>query len=237
MNFFKKLFHLPSPVELGWSKYNALESRAFSYKAKGKTWEDWEEHVKQLHPFKFFLVKTLPSFLRYKIWFKFAVPAETLRYWLVSHLVPSRRYHMLDLRQPIEKHEAVNIDAYRYGWTDVCDKMLYALFNLLGEYLDGEMPTDLTEHYSAEEIKNDPALANQQANLEEARAIHRWWTIQRKRDWKEYYELQHKWSEAKEDEEFQKKLWQDVQDMEQRLENESDEMVARLMKIRRTLWT
>src|SRR6185295_2256450 len=98
-NFWKKLVGLPSPRDLGWSQHNALEDEEFSDEPKGKTWQDWHRYVKQLHPTKYFIVESLPKFFRYNVYWPIKRPIEKAHYWLVSHLIPSRRYHMLDLRQ------------------------------------------------------------------------------------------------------------------------------------------
>lgn len=241
MLFLRKLLKLPTPVDLGWSEYNALESRDFTPDCKGPTWEDWHVEVKKLHPVKYFIAETFGNFLRYKIWLRGTRPLKDAHYWLVSHLIPSRRYHMLDLRQPCGKKDAKNIDCYRYGWHDVPEKMLFAMFNLLKEYLKEE-PYDLTSGYSLEEINNDPCLKSQHESLLEARAILYWWEVERKEGYTRYYELLHQWSELRENEITRKngeadEAFQELHDHEEQLEKTTDDMIVRLMKIRRGLWT
>src|SRR5574339_627384 len=183
MLFLRKLFKLPTPVDLGWSEYNALEDEDFSDEPQGKTWQDWHRTVKQMHPVKYWIAETFGDFVRYKIWLRFTRPFRNAHYWFVSHFVPSRRYHMLDLRQPCHKDEINEVgDCYRYGWRDVPEKMLYAMFNLLGEYLNKENPHDLTQWYTREQIEADEGMKRQQADIEEARAIYHWWTITRHED-------------------------------------------------------
>ena len=160
MRFLRKLFKLPSPVDLGWSDTDALQSKLFTPDCDGYTWEDWENTVQKMHPVKFFFGKTVPDTFRYRIWLPIVRPIETFRYWVVSHVIPSRRYHMLDLRQPIAKGELANHDAYRYGWRDVPEKMLYAWFNLLAEYME-ENPYDLTKDYTMEQINADIGMKRQ----------------------------------------------------------------------------
>jgi hypothetical protein len=227
--FFHENFGLPSPRELGWSKHNALEDEDFSPDPIGKTWQDWHKHVKQLHPVRYFFVEALPKFFRYNIYWPIKRPIEKAHYWFVSHFIPSRRYHMLDLRQP---------GGYQYGWQDVPEKMLYAMFNLLGEYLNQEQPYDLTDDYTEEQIEGDVGMKMQHRSLCEARTIYHWWTVGKKEEEKAISDMRHQWwlaRKAKEPqaEEHHKKL----QELEDAFENKTDEMVARLMKIRRTLWT
>lgn len=227
--FWRKHFGLPSVIDLGWNEYNALEMADFTDEPKGKTWEDYYAYMKETYPVRYFFNETLPKFLTRKIWWNFSIPAEKLRYFLVSHLIPSRRYHMLDLRQE---------GGYRYGWNDVPEKMLYAMFNLLGEYLSKEEPNDLTQWYTQEQIDADAGYTAQQNDILEARAIHHWWTVQRKEDAKEKDRLLTLWSSARKAKDPKKEeYWTQMRKMDEDAETKTDEMIARLMKIRRTLWT
>lgn len=238
MLFLRKLFKLPSPVDLGRSKHNALPLKEFSPECKDYCWEDWNDEVKQLHPVKYWISETFGDFIRYKIWLPIWRPIENARYWFVSHFVPSRRYHFLDLRQPCKSGEISNFDCYRWGWQDVPEKMLYAMFNLLGEYLKKEEPADLIKWYSIEDINADPCLKSQYEALNEAKAIYHWWTVERKLELEKDSKLLHSWSEAKKSmDPNTKELWDKLQESGKVQEEKIDEMLIRLLKIRRNLWT
>jgi len=227
MSFVKKLFKLPGPVELGMSDCDALEDETFSDNPIGPTWQDWHKIVKKMHPAKYFFAETLRCFLLYRVWFPLWRPVSDAKYWLVSHLVPKRRYHMLDLRQK---------DGYRYGWVDVPEKMLYAMFNLLKEYLD-EGPYDLTKKYSLEEIYADEGMKIQHKHLQEALAINYWWTVQRSLDDAEHKRMQDLWWEHKKNKWPNMDLyWKQMNKLEADIELKTEEMILRLMKIRRGLW-
>lgn len=234
MLFLRRLLKLLSPVDLGWSEYDALESKLFSGTTQGKTWEDWHETVKQMHPVKYFIVETAADYLRRKC-LRLLHPFKEFHYWLVSHLIPSRRYHMLDLRQPGDQDTP---DYYRYGWRDTDSRMLFALFNLLNEFVEGEMP----DYYcpTEEEVEKDPSLIHQRNFVFEVKAIHHWWNVTRKQDLKAHDNLVSQWSQArKEDGRSEKaaKLFRIIGAVEKDNEDKVDEMIARLMKIRRSLWT
>lgn len=238
MLFLRKLLKLPSPVDLGWSEDDALQLREFTPDCKGYTWEDWHVEVKKRHPVKYFIAETLGYFLKYKIWMRLSKPFKDTHYWLVSHLIPSRRYHMLDLRQPCNEDK---IDCYRYGWNDVPEKMLYAMFNLLKEYFREE-PYDLTTNYSLEEINADAGMKIQHESLQEAKDILHWWEVTRKEDYKKYYQMLHEWSILRTNKETRQngeadKAFQEMHEFEANMEKTTDEMIGRLMKIRRNLWT
>lgn len=223
---FWKLFHLPSPKELGWSDTNSLPMKSFS--TERPTWEDWEEKVKKDYPIKYFFAKTLRKFFRYKI----LNPLRRIKTWFESHFIPSKRYHMLDLRQP-ESHDTY---AYRYGWIDADSKILYAIFNILNEFVRDEMP-----HFhcpSEEEIQNDPLLTQQRNIWFEVKSIHYWWNIERIRTNKLINNLSQEWYHSRQangDDDPQ--LWEELKKTEKQLENKTEEMISRLMKIRGSLWT
>lgn len=238
MLFLRNLLKLPSPIDLGWSDHNALESEEWSDNPKGKTWEDWHRTVKVMHPIKYFIAETFADWIKYKVWYKVWLPYDKFQYWLRSHIVPSRRYHMLDLRQPLKRGGKANHDAYRYGWVDVDQKILYAIFNLLGEYLNKENPTDLSNFYSLEQINNDPMLKNQHDSFLEAKAIYHWWTIERAEQEEIKEKLLNDWHSAKKAKASNTEvLWDMMRQIDENEENKTEEMLLRLLKIRRTLWT
>ena len=130
-----------------------------------------------------------------------------------------------------------DIDNYRYGYSDVGEKMLYAMFNLLGEYLREE-PYDLRSDYSEDEIQSDEGLKAQQHDLDEAREIYRWWTVERKKDYKAYNDLLDSWVKVrKTDKQQADTIFDQTQDQEKYLDDKTEEMTIRLMKIRRSLWS
>ena len=225
--FWRKVFRLPGPQELGWADDNFLESRDFSDNPQGKTWEEWHEFVKEHYPVRYFFAETLTDFIMYRIWLKISTPVSRAWYWLKCHTLPSYRFHFLDLRQP----------DWRYGWCDVPEKMLYAMFNLLKEYLDEE-PYDLTESYTREAIAADPALRRQQEALDEARMLHQWWIVGRCEEQQTISEMRTKWYDSSKNNHPDREImWKTLRQMEDSFEEKTDEMIARLMKIRRTLWT
>lgn len=165
-----------------------------------------------------------------KLWNRFAGRFSDMKYWFVSHFIPKRKYHLLDLRQP-----KANGD-YRYGWLDSDHQMIFALFNILNNFVKNEMP-----HWycpSEEEIAFDASLLHQRNIFLEVKAIHYWWNVDRKRQDKRKDHLLHDWHEAKKisvSKEHQ--LWEDLRKAETALEDKEDEMILRLIKIRRSLWT
>jgi len=233
-----KLFKLPSPVDLGRSKIDALPSREWTPDDEGYCWEDYDVEIKKLHPVKYFFIKTIGGFLEQEIWWRIRRPVRDAWYWIVSHIVPSRRHHILDLRQPKRSDEA---NQYRYGWLDTDHKMLYALFNLLNLFVKNELPS--LYYPSKEEIEKEPHMQHQADLITEIRTIHWWWNIDRKDEIKANDQLLNQWSLLRKNKETRKngeanKVFQQMKEEEdQKFANKEDEMIARLMKIRRRLWS
>lgn len=231
--YFWKIFALPTPQELGWTTDGSLPMRSFqSIGDDSLTWEDWEEEMQKKYPIRYFLSCT------FYYWFISTItrPIKNFFYWLKSHLLPSRRYHILDLRQPSKINGKYNPDEYNWGWADCDHLMLFAIFNLLNLFVKKDFknfycPTD-------EELIKTPSLAQQRNLFIEIKSIHYWWNVERKRAISKIDDVQSKWFKAKSDgtSEFQQ-LWQDLKVLEKEQEEKTEEMVTRLMKIRRSLWT
>lgn len=226
-----KIFQLPSPKELGWTdgEYNALPIAMFKRAGDNThTWEDWEEKMRKEYAVRYFFAETVPFWFRTRI----QRPIKDSWYWIKCHLLPSHRYHMLDLRQP--KHD--DDLGYQWGWIDSDTKMLYALFNILNAFVKDEMP-----HFycpSEEEVQTDPHLLHQRNNYLEFKTLHYWWNVERLRQNKYHAELLHKWSDAKKDNDPEEhKYWDELKKVEAAQEAKEDEMIARLLKVRRSLWT
>jgi len=137
---------------------------------------------------------------------------------------------MLDLRQPKVTGE------YRYGWLDSDHQILFALFNILNNFVKHEMPNSYCP--SEEEVSHDASLLNQRNKYLEIKAIHYWWNVDRRRQEKRKDHLLSDWHTARKycrAEEHQ--LWENLRKAEADLEDKEEEMIMRLIKIRHSLWT
>ncbi len=196
--------------------------RGLGHNGDDHTWEDWEELMRKDYPVRYFLSETLP------LWFSVHIkrPIKDAWYWVACHTLPSRKYHFLDLRQP----------NYKYGWIDSDTKMIYALFNILNKFVEDEMP-----HWycpSEEDVQQEPHLMYQRNAWLETKAIHYWWNVERIRQQKEEEDLLHRWSEAhKVNAPETHQLWDELKKIEKAQDDKEDEMIGRLLKIRRSLWT
>ena len=142
-------------------------------------------------------------------------------YWLRCHTFT--KYHIIDIRGQ---------DDYKWGWIDRDHAMYLACFKLLTEFVELEDPTvgqrsmedyrgDLTQQEFDDFYK--PTVAPQLEREVEVRALYDWWKTTRKQEWDACYassNLKETW-------------WEEFT----RLEEKDEEMLMRLMKVRRTLWT
>jgi hypothetical protein len=129
----KKLIH----KIFDWKVPHALPSKMFPNKGKENeyTWEDWREEMIKKFPVKYCLMETIPNEISY-----YTSKCNNFLYFLKS--ITYKKQHLLDLRQP--KNSCFE---YRYGYSDVRQKFIYANFNLLCEFVKAHGGTKwLQEH-------------------------------------------------------------------------------------------
>lgn len=163
------------------------------------------------------------------IWFTIRKAfANKYWYWLKCHLLPSWRFHILDLRK--------SGNDYTYGWRDTDSRMLHACFLLLVEYVEKEKPFEVIDWSWDDKTK--------QVGLE-IKDLYEWWTIRRPSAKKQ---LAADWENEPERTQFipredggiqikspasHKSLLQREQD----LDADDQTNLERLIKIRGFLWT
>jgi hypothetical protein len=234
MMYFKKLFKFPGPKDLGMSDNNyAMPSRLFPNNQTEVSWEDYYEHLAQAYPVKFFLASTVPDFF-VRVWWKVSRPFKDFHYWIVSHLVPSRRYHFLDLRQ----------SDYRYGWLEADMQMEHALFNIFKNYVELQHVHSSWVPSEEEAAKDDGVDYNyagfkrQLADHKEIMAIYHWITQERQIEIKEHDDKLTEWSDARHAwADNAEQLFQELRALDDRNQQKLNDMLQRILRIRRSLWT
>ena len=219
-----KLFKLPSPVELGKATHNALPFRDLPFNTpKDKyTWEDWLEEVKRDYPVRYFFNRVLPHFIR-----SLSDPFVYVYNFLKYNLVPKHRYHILDLRQP-----KTQCDNYRWGYTDIVERILFANFNLLNQFVELELDEPIETKIAnlqklIEETKDDDereVLTKELELYKEVSCLYDWWNYLRKAEYEEKEILSN----------IDKKKWIEA---DQKFDEKEQKMFMRLSEIRRFLWT
>ena len=215
MKFLKKLFKLPSPVELGMSKTNALPMRRFDPFNKDFCWEDWERYVAKHYPvrnlfkqiFKWFGQKKFNTEER---WYRF-----TSRHF--------KKQHLLDLRQGYNGY-----DVYEYGYCGPVERILYANFNILKEFIEKEKPP------RPEDIPKE--FEDQIRTHTEMYDLYDYWMVRRKKeDDKVNFIFNRMKSYPKEDKVYKAISYRWLKAREA-FEAEEQRNLERLIKIRRSMW-
>ena len=174
-----KFLKLPTPKELG-KETNCLPFSPLNDDNK-YSWEDYDKEVKQLYPFRYFINETLPD-----IFNLIKEPFVCIYNYIKYNFVPKYRYHILDLRQLNDKDSC---DYYRYGYSDVRQRMLYAVFNLLTEFVEKEVyplqdKINYLERVIAKKDKdNDWEIDSNEHWLEvyiKIKNLYNWWKYTRK---------------------------------------------------------
>lgn len=235
MLYFNKIFKFPNPKELGMSDHRNAMAMDFDGRLwddnGDKTWSYYYNYLKKTYPVKFFFASTLPEFIR-DTWLKLiGWKLRDFKWWFESFII--RRDHMLDLRQP-KSNKFGDVDHYRHGYIDIDTKMVYAMFNLLTNFVLNErmyMP-------SAEDIAKEPILQTQLDKYNEIYAIYNWWNKDRKLEYKEANDALTAWSVAKRiKSSYTKQLWDNLQALNKRNEDKLEEMLVRVLNIRKYLWS
>lgn len=211
------MIRLPSPKELGRSERDTLPSGLMSSIKEGEyTWEAWHAEVKKDYPIRYFLSEFIPN-----LFFKYIKrPIKSIIYWVRSHIQPSKRYHMLDIRD--------KISGYSYGWIDADTQMLNACFNILKNFIEKECPSlvswvedhkDLDSETSETDIESKREVVN----------LYKWWVWDRASDYSEIEDL----VEKDPSEENDKK----IRALMAKIEQDETDMLPRLIAVREFLWT
>jgi hypothetical protein len=237
-----KCFRLPTPMELGKSKYNALPLKGFmSPSQKGEyTWDDWHRDMKKQYPIKYFITEDVFDWFDSK-----RRRINDAIYWLKSHTI--RKYHLLDLRQP---KTTSYCDSYRYGWIDSDRQMLLALFNILVNFCEKEKNVSEYIQFLKEEQNNNTDniplydYSEQIKMFEEILDLYKYWKVDRPEKQKYLGDLLHRWSESrKEDEDNSwvdrgsQELFDEHTKLEKELLEEEECNMIRLIKVRGIMWT
>lgn len=230
MSKLRKILNLPTPIEMGKSTSNYLPYRKITPDCKRYCWEDYLKDLKEKYPIRFFFFKTLKQIFVCKIFNNILNPIKNIKNYIKYNFL--EKHHILDLSQPDNFY---NIEVYKYGWCDTSEKILYAIFNLLDQFVKNDL-----EYFncpSEYESLISPELKEKRDVYFEILLIHNWWFYLRKVDLINYQNEFKRWNNSLYDKEEAKKELLALQKMEDELNKKTEEMVLRLMKIRKYLCT
>lgn len=244
--YLRGRFKIDKPVALEWGK-----------------WDEWEANLKKEKPIGFFLTETVPDFINYVAHY-IPTPISDIRYYCRNRFV--RKTHVLSTGfKPGEYHDLderilhglmnslvdfVEIEkAYKSRWcgTEASKS---------AKWIKGRCPELGLEYLSWEMTLDNPNLdeynrCDSQAQVaREIKAIYNWWKFDRPgrpnpddiSGWSELCEWDRingkKPFEKGTEEEEQRKseALKQLRQIEQQYEDEDQEMLIRLIKIRKSLW-
>ena len=216
-----KLFRFPTPKSLGMSSYYIYNKRNDE-----KDFDDYLLYLKDNYPVRYFFAFFLQEWFNLNIVRK----VKDIYWWFQHNFNPRHRYHMLDLRQPKS-----NLN-YRYGWIDADTKMVYALFNILNQFVEHEFENFFVP--TEEEVASEPHLKEQREAGLEILAIHKWWNITAPIMRAEENKALDVWYTAhKEKLSNGKVLFKRIFELEEEYKKSLEEYMIRLIKVRGWMWT
>lgn len=221
------------PIEFGFKNYSWAE---FIGTDKDK---EFKKLWRNKYPFNFyyneFSKKILPRTRRH---------IEYWIYFVKCHILPSYKFHLIDIRQPKGK----NCDSYSHGFLDADRRLVLVCFTILCRFVEKELCVKLDDDwaglfFSDEEIKNDPCggetLVVQNKNTEEIRQLYKYWKADRKEEWVRLEEasMRRYKCRGKVKKSEEENLYNISSQLEEAFYNHEEEMLIRLIKIRQSLWT
>lgn len=214
--FIHKLF--------GWKVPMALPVEFFPHKEGELTWEKWRENAKNKNPVKYFFMETFFEIIR-----SIAFRIDRVIYFIRCHTF--NKYHLLDLRQPKWGYQQ-----YKWGYSDIVQRMIYANFNLLVEYIEKEYDGAESIEKFITDLKGEKDVPpGQIQGLEKALELYKWWKYVLPEMQKEYDAAVHEAVKDRKSPDRDKlnKTWE----MEENIENTIDAKLKELIDIRRGMWT
>jgi hypothetical protein len=215
----KNPFALPGPETLG--HHSALPSREFSPETTDYTWEDYYEEMKKTHPIRYFINHGIKEFT-YSLY-----PIKSFLYKVMCHIHPKYKFHWLDLR---DKYGPAG--GYTYGYMDPQEQLGYAAFAVLVSFVEKEAPWLKT--YPVREPEHSDWWYATYVELHE---LYNWWTVQRKAEYEADDQLYDQYKVLDKNDPNYKVLQEAWMDSRNRQDKKLNEMLVRLIAVRKGMWT
>jgi len=185
-------------------------------------WREWHENTKKDKPKLYFLLYTIPDNID-TVWFKLTNPIATI-YYKVKHVVKPSYWHRWIIKPDL------NI-----GYNDGRELLLYSSMRILKDFYEFQISDDCFVDWAVSE-------QHVQA-FSEMKVIYDWWEKYEETSnniWiipEHILEPEHVFSKnvEKEHPEYMTYI-RNAGKKEQELDDEADEMLCRLAKIRQSLW-
>lgn len=208
-----------------WKVPTALPSEMFCHEPGELTWEQWRINQKSKYPIRFFICETFPRKIN-----SLLMRLVNFIYWIKCHTI--KKYHLLDLRQPNGSYYD-----YRYGYRDIVDKIIFANFNLLSEYIEKELEGQYkAEEFLAQIKEIEDVSPAQIRSLEKAIELYKWWN-------NDLPAMQNYYSEVlntnfrKLGKEEKERLYKRIWEMQCEIDDAINLKLKEIIDIRLTMWT
>ncbi len=188
-------------------------------------WSKWKKEQKEKHPVLYVLLKKIPSWFSYKIYW-----VTNTHYQLRSKYIKKQHYIKID----VERFIIPGLQAYH--WYDSDTRILYGNFQILVDFIEGEEPGERIDWNS------DP---EHQKAWAEITALYDWWTKERPEhdegypDTKDYGLEENEFMDGEDSPNRRRylKALDELHQQEEEWEVEDTEMLIRLITIRKWMWT
>lgn len=228
---YKKLLDavlpLPGPKALGRSDHNALPMREITDEPEGVyTWEDWDAEMQRDYPVAWFMRRRFPRPFQ-RAW----GDVDRAIYKLKCHVLPSYRFHILDLRNPGGGIE------WDHGWRDRSEVMLWTCFKMLVDFVENEEPGDMEAHCAGMTAEQVQEMYGDQLTMHrEMMSLYRWWKTEREQEHARSHEILASIKDAT-DRAEKKRIRHEWHAFEEALDATDQKNLERLVAIRGYLWT
>lgn len=187
-------------------------------------WEKWRDKMAEKYPVRYFFFYTIPNsvgdFFRYNI----VRPLHDAKWALMHRFYPKHQYHILKPR------------SLKPGYYDSDTRILHACMDELSEFVEWNKRNDWIDWSGDDKHKRA---------YSEMKAIYKWWNKDRATMEEKSGEMLRRWHDAyNKDGGFDgkrtkktKKLSDEHHRLEDLIVSTDEEMLIRLMKIRRFMWT
>ncbi len=199
-----------------YKKPGALPSRMFPNSPDEYTWEDWEEETQKAYPIQWFFRESIPD------WWRGIYNRLRNMYWAIAHRT-THRYHVLNISNP-----GGGI-TYNVGWIDTDTQLLAVCGKLITNFMENEKP------FGHIDTSEEPWAGY----AREWAALYVWWTVERPLSIREYDAAMDRWHDKRmaEGPEAAKLLFDKLNATELAIDERDTEMMTRLIKTRKTMWT
>lgn len=195
-------------------------------------WDAWEAKNKKEKPILYFLLETAPAWIRcrYKWWITDPIYHLKCKYFRKYHYIKIDVDRFFNHNQHIFPYKLRN-----YHWYDTDTKMLYGLFQLVVDYIEGENPERFDWQVTPE----------QQKIWKEINELYDWWTKERPERKVEYPSIEDFGGKSEDiladKDSPARKAWGEAvlehEQLERAFDVEDTEMMIRLITIRQHLWS